>query len=451
MANVFERSGRWYLRYKDGRGRWVQRVSKARTKTEARRLANDVERQAERQRLGLEAAPPRDGNDTVLQLLQRWAGTRVDAPSAESDSYSIAKHFARSAVGRLPASSLRAPDVENFLAEKRAEGLAPETVNHIRGFLSRAFNVARRRGWWTGPNPVTDVRPLQVPRRLAPDYLRFHEVPAVLAALAPRWRPLFATAIYTGLRRGELRALRKTDVDLERRLLTVARSGDRDTTKGGHADVVPIAAELVPFLAVAMTSSPSEFVFVGLDGEGMRGHMRPEKVLRSAMARAGIVEGYIHVCRRRGCTFKESAAAATLRRCPVHGAKLWPKPKVRKTRFHDLRHTTASLLMQAGAPIHVVQKVLRHRDPRMTANVYGHLAPDYLQREIDRLSFGISGLEAPEQEPFAALVLQPPPTGTRAPKKNRKFPTTSDAWLARSTGLEPVTSGVTGRRSNQLN
>jgi integrase len=189
----------------------------------------------------------------------------------------------------------------------------------------------------------------------------------------------------------------------------VARSGDRDTTKGGHADVVPIAAELVPFLSAAVSSSPSEFVFVGLDGEGMRGHLRPEKVLRSAMARAGIVDGYLHVCRRRGCTFKGPASDAALRRCPVHGARLWPKPKVRKTRFHDLRHTTASLLMQAGAPIHVVQKVLRHRDQRMTANVYGYLAPDYMQREIDRLSFGISGLEASEPEPFAALVLQAPP------------------------------------------
>ena len=446
MASVFERSGRWYVRYKDGHSRWVQRVSNARTKTEARRLAHDIERQSERQRLGLEAAPRQENSDTVFQLLQRWAATRLDAPSAQRDGYSIAKHFGRSEVGKLPASLLRGPDVENFLAAKRAEGLSPETINHLRGFLSRAFNVARGPGWWTGPNPVTDVRPLRVPRRLAPDYLRFNEVLPVLAALAPRWRPLFATAIYTGLRRGELRALRKTDIDLERRLLTVARSGDRDTTKGGHADVVPIAAELVPFLAAAMNSSPSEFVFVGLDGEGMTGHLRPEKVLRSAMARAGIVEGYLHVCRRPGCTFKESATDATLRRCPVHGARLWPKPKVRKTRFHDLRHTTASLLMQAGAPIHVVQKVLRHRDPRMTANVYGHLAPDYLQREIDRLNFGISGLETSEPEPFAALVLRAPPVGARAPKRNRKSLVASDAWLARSTGLEPLGRGwITSR------
>lgn len=87
-----------------------------------------------------------------------------------------------------------------------------------------------------------------MPRRLAPDYLRFQEVPRVLAALSPRWRRLFATAIFTGLRKGELLALRKSDVDLEARLLSVQRSGERETTKGAHADVVPIASELVPFL-----------------------------------------------------------------------------------------------------------------------------------------------------------------------------------------------------------
>jgi integrase len=275
---------------------------------------------------------------------------------------------------------------------------------------------------------------------------------AALAALDPRWLPLFAAAIYTGLRKGELLALRKTDVDLERRLLTVARSGDRETTKGGHADVIPIAAELVPFLAAAMRSSPTETVFCGHDGKRMQGpNVRLEGVLRRAMGRAGIVTGYLHVCRRPKCGYEEQAPDNSLRRCPRHGMTLWPKAKVRKTRFHDLRHTTASLLMQSGVPVHVVQKVLRHRDPRMTANVYGHLAPDYMRREVDRLRFGIWAPDAPNSAAFAALVLHAPREGTRAPKTIRNSSATSNAWLARSTGLEPVTSGVTGRRSNQLN
>jgi hypothetical protein len=60
----------------------------------------------------------------------------------------------------------------------------------------------------------------------------------LLRALHPRWTPLFAVALYMGLR--------KEDVDLRRGLLTVARSYARETTKGGHADTIPVPTEAVP-------------------------------------------------------------------------------------------------------------------------------------------------------------------------------------------------------------
>jgi hypothetical protein len=51
-----------------------------------------------------------------------------------------------------------------------------------------------------------------------------------------------------------------------------------------------------------------------------------EDVLRRALARAGVVLGYAHVCRRKGCGHEEQTADATERRCPTHGMRLWPKP-----------------------------------------------------------------------------------------------------------------------------
>jgi integrase len=74
--------------------------------------------------------------------------------------------------------------------------------------------------------------------------------------------PLFAAALYTGLRKGELRALRK-----ERGLILVRRSRARATTKGGHADAVPVHPELMAFPRHAIESSPSPLVFAGHDGE----------------------------------------------------------------------------------------------------------------------------------------------------------------------------------------
>jgi integrase len=94
---------------------------------------------------------------------------------------------------------------------------------------------------------VETVKRRKIPKR-KPDYLRLLEVPRVLTALAARWRPLFATAIYTGLRKGELFGLQKSDIDLGAKLIVVRRSYDRDRTKGAHEEGIPIADELGPYL-----------------------------------------------------------------------------------------------------------------------------------------------------------------------------------------------------------
>ena len=150
--------------------------------------------------------------------------------------------------------------------------------------------------------------------------------------------------------------LRKIDVDLDARPLTVSRSRDRDTTKGGHADSIPIAAELVPYLERAIAVSPSELVFPKPDGSMMREDVDLVSVLRRAMARAGLVTGYLHVCRRKGCRHFEKAPDAGSRRCPEDGRKLWPKPEVRRIRFHDTRHYAERRIMPSDLSRPVIQR-----------------------------------------------------------------------------------------------
>jgi len=196
----------------------------------------------------------------------------------------------------------------------------------------------------------------RVPKRKG-DFLQVDEVRAVLRTVPSRWQSLFATAVYTGLRKGELLGLRKSEVDLANRLIIVSRSYDREITKGGRAEAIPIAAELVRYLRLAMNASPSGLLFPDAEGKMLSRHTPLEDVLRRALAHAGIVEGWEHVCRKRECGYSELVSDDRLRHCPRHGMKLWPKAKVRRIRFHDLRHTTASLLMMAGVNPGAVQRI----------------------------------------------------------------------------------------------
>jgi len=409
VASVYLKRETWYLRVRDAGGQWVAQASKATTKTEARRLAAELERHFERQRLGLEPASLDEGSGTVAQLMAWWIDTFLrHKPSYESSVSTIRKHIVESKLGRLALAEVSPGKIDLFLTEKERV-LSAQSVNHLRGFLRRAFNLARRMEKFPRPNPVMDVPKRKVPKRL-PDYLRPLEVPPLLAVLAPKYRALFATAIYTGMRKGELFGLRKSDVDFISGLITVAHSHDRDTTKGNRAEAIPINTELEHYLRRAMAASPSDLVFPGSNGKMFNKRTQLELVLRRAMRKANLVIGYVHKCRRKGCGYQEPTADANPRRCPKCKFKLSAIGQVRPIRFHHLRHTTASLLLMSGADLAAVQRIMRHQDPRTTTEFYGHLAAHYLKKEIERLSFGAPLAEPatsppqPAQEPRLSLV-----------------------------------------------
>src|SRR2546428_10162070 len=76
----------------------------------------------------------------------------------------------------------------------------------------------------------------------------------------------------------------------------------------------------------------------------------------------------------------------------ANDSKLWPRAKSRPLRFHELRHTFGSVLIMSGANLVSVQKLLGHSNPKITAETYAHLAPDYLLAEVNLLRFGVDHL-----------------------------------------------------------
>ena len=78
--------------------------------------------------------------------------------------------------------------------------------------------------------------------------------------------------------------------------------------------------------------------------------------------------------------------------------RLWVTPVPRHVRFHDLRHTTATLLLKGGVPLATVQRILRHTDPRLTSEIYGHLDVEDMRTGIEHLQF----VGLPQMEKSAA-------------------------------------------------
>ncbi len=80
---------------------------------------------------------------------------------------------------------------------------------------------------------------------------------------------------------------------------------------------------------------------------------------------------------------------------------------MREIRFHDLRHTYASVLLMLGAHLVSVQKLLGHSDPKITERRYGHLLPEFMSAEVNRLQFGLGCLLPPgsSSQGVAAAVL----------------------------------------------
>lgn len=402
------RKGCWIIRYKrylDAETfQWKDKRTKAKTKAEAVRLQKELEGEQERIRLGLQAAPVKVAG-TLGDHLEWWIKHYlVGTPDGRNEGR-IRKHLlGDNPIAKVPVS-LAAAELKQLLkAKEKAGELKGSSLNHLRGYVHRAFEKAIEEKRLPGPNPIGAIDTFEVDN--APfDYLRFQEVAPVLEAIRANTRALFATAIFAGLRKGELFGLKKEDVFFDFMMIRVSRSHGVAKTKGGKRGVpggrqrwVPIHPELLPYLRHAYDAAEGEYVFPSVgedeDGEPTEKRRREDQklavMLRRAMGRAGITTGYKHVCRKfrgRDCKYSEERKTdVPRRRCPTCGHLLFARPLVQPITFHQLRHTCASLLLMSGADLHAVQRILGHSDFELTQKTYGHMSHEYLHAQMAKLS-----------------------------------------------------------------
>lgn len=253
-------------------------------------------------------------------------------------------------LGDRTAHTITVYDVENLMRSMRAAGVGSKSVRNYVGTLSAMFRYAahpRRR--WVRENPC-DV--LELPPAVHDAEIRFltvDEVESLIdAAVAGEYRhvdrPLYAAAAMTGLRQGELIALRWQDIDWQAQRIRVRRNhvlGEFDTPKSRRGTrSVPmtqrVAAELDALHRVTRWKSDTALVFAEpATGEPLR---------RGALMRR----------------YRRALKAAQLE--PTH-------------RFHDLRHTFGTAMAAAGVPMRTLQEWMGHRDIATTQR-YADYAPN---------------------------------------------------------------------------
>lgn len=216
---------------------------------------------------------------------------------------------------------------------------------------------------------VNPARGLGLPRPTRRDYVYLtHGQVLALAAEAGPWRLLVLVLGYTGLRWGEATALRLCDVDLGRRRIDVRRAF---SDVGGHvvlgtpkshlSRTVPVPRFVACEIAAAITCRrPDDLLFTVRGGSVVRLSNWRRAVFLPARSRAGLSERF---------------------------------------RIHDLRHTAASLMIQAGYPPKMLQEIMGHASITTTLDLYGHLFPGEMDRYAERLDDAAGEADAANMRP----------------------------------------------------
>jgi integrase len=314
---------------------------------------------------------------TLGEFLDRWEGwaaTQVSGKTLERyrelAAHHIRPHLGAARIQRL--KTVNFAELYGKLQQPKPEGagLAPRTVGHVHRLLHRVFGHAVK---WDviANNPITAAEPPRVQRTeveiLAPDQIK-----TVLAAL--RGRPLYPVAVIglaTGMRRGELAALRWSDVDFDGGKIRVERSLEQ--TNAGLAFKAPKTKA-----GRRTVSIPSSVV------AELRAHWRQRQEQRMALGLGKAGGDDLVLARPDASPWPPDSLTTSW-------AKTIAALKLPKVTLHALRHTHASQLIAAGLDVVTVSRRIGHSNPTITLAVYAHLFGDTDERAAAAVQDALAG------------------------------------------------------------
>jgi integrase len=228
--------------------------------------------------------------------------------------------------------------ISRYKVLRKDEGAAPATINKELFMLSKAFNLAVKEWEWLKDNPVSRI-PKEIVNNERDRWLTKDEEERLIIN-SPEWlRDIILFALHTGLRQDELLSLEWSRVSLLRKTILITK------TKNGKPKTLPLNKIAINVLnqRSIVASIKNDLVFFNKNGKKICG---------------GIVRKSFHIVLR--------------------------KAGIKDFRFHDLRHTFATRLAQAGVDLYKISKLLGHKDIKMTQR-YSHHCPDSLRDGVEIL------------------------------------------------------------------
>jgi integrase len=371
----------WYYRVfvgKDAKGKWIEeRRGSFASRADAERALAEVVSSLNGGR-----HVRKDSTTLRAYLLEQWlpatAPPRVRPDTWQDRSRNLRLHVVP-AVGDVPLQDLSAAHLNrlysDLLVSGRADGqggLSPTSVRRIHSMLRKALNDAVR--WGIVARNVTQLAD-PPPQRLASAARRRSmrtwsaaELRRFLAATeADRWHPMWMVAASTGLRRSELLGLSWRDVDLDaptlavRATILLGEDGDYHLVEDQKSAVAGRTIHLDTRTVAALRTQRANV-------EDARRQVGP-----------GWRDNDLVFPQADGRWRNPPAVSATFRRAIARAG-------VPTIRFHDLRHTHATLLLRTGVNPKVVSERLGHSSVAFTLDTYAHVVPGMAPEAADRFS-----------------------------------------------------------------
>lgn len=309
----------------------------------------------------------RDERQTVGHYLTTWleaVQSQIRPSSHRRYSDYVRVHLSPE-LGRIPLARLTPQQVQAFYARKLDEGLSRSTVHHLHGVLHRALKDALRMG--LVQRNVTEL--VRAPRRTTREMAALSQEQAqkfLETVRGDRFEALYVLALTTGMREGELLGLRWQDVDLECATLHVYMSVQE--TSGRFILAEPKTAYSRRSITLALTAV-----------EALQLHRIRQNEERLKLGAAWDTSlDLVFPNRFGGLMVPDNLAKRSFKRHLLEAGL----PEIR---FHDLRHTAATLLLSQGVHPKVVSETLGHADISITLRVYAHVTPNMQQAAADAM------------------------------------------------------------------